>query len=194
MEACEQQGPKGKERGGGVRYGNESENREPTRVPGTEGRTVRHDEASVAQRCGHTRANTWVPPQTVFAEHAVTATWDAQRDQTGHRNDVRSGDSISLTYVRLTFLLVFSFFFSFLQNHVTPITWVEHRYINSLWISRLNTQIFLPRGIFIARAVLRGNLVKALGQQPRYQRAPSSTTMWSRSTGGPQFRRGTISY
>jgi hypothetical protein len=52
--ACEQRGPKGKERGG-VRYGDESENREPTRVPGSEGRTVRQDEASAAQRRGHAR-------------------------------------------------------------------------------------------------------------------------------------------
>jgi hypothetical protein len=35
-EACEQRGPKGKERRG-VRYGDEGENRELTWVPGTEG-------------------------------------------------------------------------------------------------------------------------------------------------------------
>jgi hypothetical protein len=52
--ACEQRGPKGKERGG-VWYRNESENREPTRVPGSEGRTMRQDEASAAQRRGHAR-------------------------------------------------------------------------------------------------------------------------------------------
>jgi hypothetical protein len=54
-EACEQLGPKGKERGG-VRYGNESENREPTRVPGSEGRTARQHEARAAQHRGHMRA------------------------------------------------------------------------------------------------------------------------------------------
>jgi hypothetical protein len=39
----------------GVWYRNESENREPTRVPGSEGRTMRQDEASAAQRRGHAR-------------------------------------------------------------------------------------------------------------------------------------------
>jgi hypothetical protein len=39
-----------------VRYGDEGENRGPTRVPGTEGRTVRQEEASAAQCRGHTRA------------------------------------------------------------------------------------------------------------------------------------------
>jgi hypothetical protein len=54
-EACEQRGPKGKERGG-VRYKDEGENREPTRVLGTEGCIVRHNEASAAQCHGHARA------------------------------------------------------------------------------------------------------------------------------------------
>jgi hypothetical protein len=45
-----------KEKKGGVRYGDKSENREPTRVPGTEGRIVRQDEVSAAQHHGHARA------------------------------------------------------------------------------------------------------------------------------------------
>jgi hypothetical protein len=44
-----------KEKKGGVWYGDESENREPTRVPGTKGRTVRQDEVSAAQHHDHTR-------------------------------------------------------------------------------------------------------------------------------------------
>jgi hypothetical protein len=45
-----------KKRKEGVWYGDEGENRESTWVPRSEGRTVRQDEASAAQRCGHARA------------------------------------------------------------------------------------------------------------------------------------------
>jgi hypothetical protein len=55
QETCERRCLREKKRGG-VRYGDEGENREPTRVPGSEGRTVRQDEASAAQRRGHARA------------------------------------------------------------------------------------------------------------------------------------------
>ena len=65
----------------------------------------------------------------------------------------------------------------FLQNHVLLLTLGEHYFINPLWISRSNTRIF-SRRIFVAKAVRRCNLVKVLGQQPRYQRVPSSVTMW----------------
>ena len=66
----------------------------------------------------------------------------------------------------------------FLQNHVLLFTLREHYFIDLLWICRLNTKIFFPRRMFVARAIRRGNLVKVLGQQPRYQRVPSSVTMW----------------
>jgi hypothetical protein len=39
----------------------------------------------------------------------VTTTRRAQRDQTGHRNNVELGDSTSLTYVRANFPIVFLF-------------------------------------------------------------------------------------
>jgi hypothetical protein len=45
-----------KEKKEGVRYRDESENRELARVPRTEGRTVRQDKASAAQCHGHARA------------------------------------------------------------------------------------------------------------------------------------------
>jgi hypothetical protein len=67
----------------------------------------------------------------------------------------------------------------------------EHYSINPLWILE-HQDIFTKENV--ARAVLRCNLVKVLGQQPRYHRTPSGTTMWSWSTGGPRFRRSTISY
>jgi hypothetical protein len=51
-------GPQRKRKRWGVRYGDESENREPTRVPGSEGHTMRHDESSAAQRRGHTGPTT----------------------------------------------------------------------------------------------------------------------------------------
>ena len=38
---------------------------------------------------------------------------------------------------------------------------------------------------FVAKAVWRCNLVKVLGQQPRYQRVPSSVTMWQLFHRGP---------
>ena len=43
----------------------------------------------------------------------------------------------------------------------------------SVW----NTWI-LPKRIFVSKAVWRCNLVKVLGQQPRYQCVASSVTMW----------------
>jgi hypothetical protein len=45
--------PARKETRGGVRYGDEGENREPTAVPGKEGRTVQGSEASAAPCRGH---------------------------------------------------------------------------------------------------------------------------------------------
>jgi hypothetical protein len=105
----------------GSRYGDEGENREPTRVPEKEGRTAQEDEASVAQCYGHARAAQADPATDGVRSHTAIETRHAWRCQTGHRNDVKSGNSNSLTYVRLTFLLVFSFFFSFLQKIVLPL-------------------------------------------------------------------------
>jgi hypothetical protein len=65
--------PKRKEKRG-VRYGDEGKNREPTRVPGSEGvqcdkmRRVRHSAVATRER------HTWAPPQMASAGHAVTAT------------------------------------------------------------------------------------------------------------------------
>ena len=76
----------------------------------------------------------------------------------------------------------------FLRNHLLLFTLRDHYFINPLWISRLNTQIF------VSKVVWRCNLVKVLGQQPRYQRVPSSVTMWQLFHRGPRFHRGSISY
>jgi hypothetical protein len=51
----------------------------------------------------------------------VTATWRAQRDQTSHRNDVESGDSISLTYVRANFPVAFLFLLFLSSKTVLPL-------------------------------------------------------------------------
>ena len=59
-----------------------------------------------------------------------------------------------------------------------PLVYLERMLIHQAIVDfPLNTQIF-PRRKFIAEVVWRCNLVKVLGQQPRYQRAPSSVTMW----------------
>ena len=65
----------------------------------------------------------------------------------------------------------------FLQNHLLLLILREHYVINLLWISRWNTRTF-SRRIFCSKVVWRCNLVKVHGQQPQYQRVPSSVTMW----------------
>jgi hypothetical protein len=62
-EACERQCLREEKEKGLSEYGDEGENREPTRTLGKEGRTVQQDEVSVAQRCDHARA-THVGPAT----------------------------------------------------------------------------------------------------------------------------------
>lgn len=176
--ACEQRGPKGKERGG-ARYGDESENREPTRVPGSEGRTVRQDKASAAQRCGHVRA-AHVGPTTDSVRRAHSDGDPACVALSNRSQERRRVGQCNFSDLRAAnFPVVFLFLlFPFFKNLFTPVTLIEHNSINPLWISRLNTWIFLPKRIFIARTVPRCNSVTTLGQQPRYQRAPSSVTMW----------------
>jgi hypothetical protein len=119
-EACEQWGPKGKERGGSdtgtrARFERRHGCREQRGVLCDKTRRVRHNAAATREW------HTWAPPQTVSVGHAVIATRHVWCCQTSHRNDVKSGNSNSLTYMRLTFLLVFSFFFSFLQKTVLPL-------------------------------------------------------------------------
>ena len=138
----------------------------------------------------------------------------AQRGLAGHRAwDLTSTQAFPSTpyYPRLTFSWCSSFLpflvhnmrqplyelrsqhTCFLQNYILLFTLREHYFINPLWISCSNTRIFLRR-IFVSKAVWRSNLVKVLGQQPRYQRMPSSITLWQLFHRGPQFCHGTISY
>ena len=64
----------------------------------------------------------------------------------------------------------------FLQNHIPLLTLREHYFINPLCIFCSNTWIF-SRRIFVAKAEWQCNLVKVLGQQPRFQCMLSSVTM-----------------
>jgi hypothetical protein len=94
-EACKQRANK-KKNERGVRYGNESENREPTSVLGKEGRTVQGGEASAAPCRGHASA-AHVGPATDGVHRATS-----QRCSNYSRPPV-ANFSLSL----------FSFFFSF---------------------------------------------------------------------------------
>ena len=102
--------------------------------------------------------------------------------------------TINPDYPRLTFFPLLFFFFPLLdhiwlscilspchtfllQNHLLLLNLREHYVINLLWISRWNTRTF-SRRIFCSKVVWRCNLVKVHGQQPQYQRVPSSVTMW----------------
>jgi hypothetical protein len=119
-EACEQRGPKGKERGGsgtGTRVRIESQHGcwEQRGVLCDTMRKVRHNAAATRER------HMWAPPQMASTGHVVTATRRAYRCQTGHRNDVKSGNSISLTYVWANFPTAFLFLLFLSSKTMLPL-------------------------------------------------------------------------
>ena len=101
--------------------------------------------------------------------------------------------TITPDYPRLPSLLLFIFFpyhnhihlscrlrpchTFFLQNHVLLCTWG-----NTIASTRCGFPVWTPEYFqdeyFISKVVWWCNLVKVLGQQHRYQRVPSSVTMW----------------
>ena len=97
-------------------------------------------------------------------------------------------------YPRLTFLARSSFCFPFLDHirlscklRPCPTFFLQNHLLlfireNTIASTCCGFPVWTPKYFqgeyFVAKAVWRCNLVKVLGQQPRYQRVPSSITMW----------------
>ena len=72
----------------------------------------------------------------------------------------------------------------FLQNYILLLLWGNT--ISSTHCGfPVRTPEYFQEEYFVSRAVWRCNLVKVLGQQPRYQRVSSSVTMWQLFHRGP---------
>jgi hypothetical protein len=82
---------------------------------------MQQDEASAAQRCSHARAAQAGPATDSVRSHAAIETRHAWHCQTGHRNDVKLGNSISLTYVRANFHVGFLFLLFLSSKIVLPL-------------------------------------------------------------------------
>ena len=130
-------------------------------------RTMRVHKASVAQpNKSGTQVGTSINSVRRVRSDSNTACIVRSNWTWGLGHDVNSGASITPNYSSTNFslLLIFSFpsltiicanlrsrHTCFLQNHILLFTLREHYFINPLWISRSNTQIF-PRRIFCIKS------------------------------------------